>query len=52
VSAHSCRWLLLTLPLLVYAETTLATETQETKQADPIRPGDVQRALNINPSAT
>jgi hypothetical protein len=59
VSAHSCRWLLLTLPFLVYAETTLATEAQEklirglwtlTKQAGPIRPGDVQRALNINPS--
>lgn len=59
MSAHSCRWLLLTLLFMVYAETTLATEAQErlirglwtlTKQAGPIRPGDVQRALNINPS--
>jgi hypothetical protein len=59
VSARSCPWLLLTFLFMLYSETTAATEAQErlirglwslATQADPIRPTDVQRALNINPS--
>jgi hypothetical protein len=57
VSVHSCRWLLLTILFIVYSETTVATDAQGrlirglwllTTQAGPIRPPDVQRALNIN----